>query len=46
MNDLGCKTSENAVANLQNRFLFCNTFLLPVRYLYAQTQSQALLSLE
>ena len=33
MNDLRCKTSENAVANLYNRFLFCNTFLLPVRYL-------------
>ena len=28
------KTYKNGFLNLYNRFLFCNTFLLPVRYLH------------
>ena len=39
------KTHKNRSANLYNRFLFCNTFLLPVLYLHRYFLQQTLATL-
>ena len=37
----GVKSIKNDSGNLQNRFLFCNSFLLPVLYLHSSFASES-----